>query len=292
MSFLPFVLSLLMILVLGSSFLFTSFRSTSIEKTVILAQNRAHLALMSKQAEADYKTSEIKKPTEKDNNSPHQTTQTPKEQKDKISVFKDKRSKRTGRESSKFNLWPLINDKNKTASISLYKSAIKLIQILYKDADFYKKAKDPELAQKILNEMIAKKKEDFTELFPDNPLLSEIYYKMLKGSNTGYPPLREYFKNEKTDKAPIQWAYASTPVLQAILGEEATKRILAAEKTAWEANHRTKILPKETLRTLLQSHSNSDFDVGQLEAIFSFDRREKGAPHIYVDNKSKVTATR
>ena len=292
MSFLPFVLSLLMILVLGSSFLFTSYRSTSLEKTVILAQNRSHLALISKQAEADFKKSEIKKPTADGKPTQTQEIKPEKEKKDKIPVYKDKRSKRSGRESSKFNLWPLLNDKNKTTSISLYKSAIKLIQILYQDVDFYKKAKDPELARKILDEMIAKKKDDFTQLFPDNPLLSEIYYKMLKGSNTGYPPLREYFKIEKTDKAPIQWAYASTPVLQAILGEEATKRILAAEKSAWEANHRTKTLTKETLRTLLQTHSNPDFDIGQLETIFLFDRREKGAPHTYVDNRNKVTATR
>lgn len=287
MSFLPFVLSLLIILVLGSSFLFTSYRSTSLEKTVILAQHRAHLTLMSKQAEAEYKMSERKKPTVPDN------PQTPatKEKKEKIPVYKDKRSKRYGLESSKVNLWPLLNDKNKTVSSTLYKSAIKLIQILYQDADFYKEAADPKLAQKILDEMIAKKKDDLTGLFPEDEFLAGIYYKMLKGSNTGYPPLGEYFKIEKTDQPPIQWAYASTPVLRALLGDSTTKTILETEKTAWEANHRTKTLPKETLRVLLQK-SNSGFDVSQLTTIFLFDKREKGSPHTYVDGKSKVTASR
>ncbi len=58
--------------------------------------------------------------------------------------------------------------------------------------------------------MLEKKKEDFSELFPNGPL-ADIYYKMLKGTNTGYPALEEYFKIEKTEKKPpINWAYAST----------------------------------------------------------------------------------
>ena len=230
MSFLPFVLSFLLILVLGSSFLFTSFRSTAIEKTVILAQHRAKLGLISKQADAEYKKSQSRKeknPDPKPN----------KEKTNKIAVYKDKRNKRYGLESSKFNLWPLLYDTDVNKHTALKKSAVRLIQILYQDADFYIDAHDPNLAEKILTEMISQKGEDLSQLFPKN-LPSAIYYKMLKGSNTGYPPLGEYFKIEKSDKAPIQWAYATTPILRAVLGDEATNRILAAEKAAWEENHR------------------------------------------------------
>ncbi len=55
MSFLPFVLSFLLILVLGSSLLLTSFRSLAIEKKVILGANHAKLLLISKQADKDFK---------------------------------------------------------------------------------------------------------------------------------------------------------------------------------------------------------------------------------------------
>ena len=286
MSFLPFVLSFLLILVLGSSFLFTSFRSTSLEKTVILAQNRAKMGLLSKQAEADYKKCEIKKETQ----NPSKPKEA-KEKKDKIPVYKDKRNKRCGLDSSKFNLWPLLENKDMNKYSTLKKSAIRLIRILYQDADFYKKAGDPKLAEKILEEMISKKGEDFTQLYPKDEKLAEIYYKMLKGTNTGYSPLGEYFKIEKSDNPRIQWAYATTPILRAVLGDAAAHRVLAAEKASWEENHRKKILPKETLRELLQKHTNPDFDISQLEVIFFFDRKDKGSPHTYVEKQHRVTAS-
>lgn len=287
MSFLPFVLSFLLILVLGSSFLFTSFRSTSLEKTVILAQNRAKLGLLSKQAEAEYKKCEIKK----ENRDPSKPKEA-KEKKDKIPVYKDKRNKRCGLDSSKFNLWPLLENKDMNKYSTLKKSAIRLIQILYQDADFYKKAGDPKLAEKILEEMISKKGEDFTQLYPKDEKLAEIYYKMLKGTNTGYPPLGEYFKIEKSNDPPIRWAYATTPILRAVLGDAAADRVLAAEKASWEENHRKKILPKETLRELLQKNTNPDFDISQLEVMFLFDKTGKGSPHIYVEKQHRVTASR
>lgn len=282
MSFLPFVLSFLLILVLGSSFLFTSFRSTSLEKTLILAQNRAKSTLLSKQADKDYKSSLVTKspgpeePKEK------------KEKKNKPLVYKNKREKRSGLDTSKFNLWPLLNDKN--ASIALYKSAIRLIQILYQDADFYKNGRDPHLARNILDAMISKKGEDFAQLFPKDEHLAGIYYKMLKGSNTGYPSLEEYFKIEKSNDPPIRYAYATTPILRAVLGDAATNRILEAEKASWEENHRTRVLPEEKLRALLQTHTNPDFDISLLKTFFSFDKRKKGSPHLYTENKSKVMA--
>lgn len=280
MSFLPFVLSFLLILVLGSSFLFTSFRSTAIEKTVILAQHRAKLGLISNQAEADYKKNRAKKEKKTDSKST--------KGKDEKAVYKDERNQRDGLESSKFNLWSLFNDKDMNKHDALKKSAVRLIQILYQDTDFNK---DPGFAAKIVDAMVAKKSEELSQ-FPEN-VPPDIYYKMLKGSNTGYPALGEYFKIEKsTDKAPIQWAYAKTPILRAVLGDEATNRILAAEKAAWEENHHKKALPKETLRELLLKHTNPDFDISQLETIFWFGNGDKGIPQIFIEDQSKVMATR
>jgi hypothetical protein len=281
MSFLPFVLSFLLLLVIGSSFLFTSFRSTSLEKTVILAQNRAKLGLISKQAEVDYKKIQPKKSNEE-----KEKNKSDKEKNGKVPVYKDKRNKRCGLDSSKFNLWPLLNN---NSSSKLYESAIRLIQILYQDADFYKNEHDPELAKKILDGMTSKKGEDLSQLFPSTTL-SNIYYKMLKGTNTGYPPLGEYFKIEKSNHAPIQWCYATTPILRAVFGDDAANRILAAEKAAWEENHRKRVLPKETLRELLLKQSNPDFDINQLEKIFWFDNPNKGTPRTYVEKQNKVMA--
>lgn len=278
MSFLPFVLSFLLLLVIGSSFLFSSFRSTSLERMVILSQKKAHLLLISEQAIADYKSTIVRKKPEDSK---------PKETKVKPAIYKDRRNKRQGYEASKFNLWPLLSDKDKTASVHFYNSAIRLIQILYQDADFYKKAHDPDLAKKIVDQMILKKGDDFLKLFPKDEHLAQVYYKMLKGSNTGYPPLGEYFKIEKTDLPPLRWPYATTPVLQAVFGEETTLQILAAEKAAWEENHREWTLSEDKLRKLLQ---NSNFDNTLLKAFFSFNRHDKGLPHTYVESKTNIMA--
>lgn len=295
MSFLPFVVSFLLILVIGSSILLTSFRSLLVEKTVIVGRNSAKLALISKQAEKDFKKlgrkknpSESKTPDQPQDQSQNQ----PRAAKTKVPIYKEKRAKRYGLDSSKVNLWPLFKGDDNALSDALYKITIQLIQTLYQDAEFYKSARDPKLAEKIVQAMLAKKGENFMELFPEGPL-ADIYYKMLKGTNTGYPPLEEYFKIEKIEKkAPINWAYASTEILQAVLGEETTKRILAAEKASWEENHRKRVLTKEKLTALLKTHSSSQFDINQLETVFSFDRKGKGLPHAYIEEKSKVRATR
>lgn len=255
---------------------------------MILAHNRAKLGLISKQAEADYKKSQVRKENKKNNNDKKST----KEKTDKIPVYKDKRNRRCGLDSSKFNLWPLLKDTDMNKHMVLKKSAVRLIRILYQDADFYKNERDPQLAEKILKEMLSQKGEDLSQLFSENQELANIYYKMLKGSNTGYPPLGEYFKIEKSDNAPIRWCYATTPILRAVLGDEATNRILAAEKAAWEENHHTRVLPEETLREFLKNHTNPDFDINQLKTIFWFNKKDKGSPHTYVEKQNKVMATK
>lgn len=280
MSFLPFVLSFLFILVLGSSFLFTSLRSTVIEKTVILAKHRAQLGLITKQAEADYKKG--LKNIKRKNADP-----TP-QRCDKNAVYKDQRNQRDGFNSSKFNLWPLLHGTDMTKFGVFKKSAIRLIQILYQDADFYKDTRDPGLATKIIEAMISQKCDELSQFPKDAP--AEIYYKMLKGTNTGYPALGEYFKIEKTGAAPILWAYATTPILRAVLGDEVTKRVLAAEKAAWDEDHHKRVMPKDALQDLLLKHSNPDFDITHLETMFLFEKLKKGPPLICIENQSKVMA--
>ncbi|HEX4839746.1 MAG TPA: hypothetical protein VFU89_04830 [Rhabdochlamydiaceae bacterium] len=277
MSFLPFVLSFLLILVLGSSFLFTSFRSTAVEKTVILAKHRAKLGLITKQAEAEYKKGLTKQPKS--------SNPTPKG-KDQRAVYQDQRNQREGFDSSKFNLWPLQHNTDMTKYPVVKRSAIRLIQILYQDADFYKKARDPDLAEKIIDALILEKSEELSQTPKKVP--ADIYYKMVKGTNTGYPALGEYFKIEKAAKTPIHWAYATTPILRAVLGDEATKRVLAAERAAWDEDHHKRVMPKEALRDLLLKQSNPDFDITHLETFFSFEKLKKGPPLIYIEDQNKV----
>lgn len=65
MSFLPFVISFLLILVVGSGLLFQTFKSTAVEKTVILSRNEAHLSLRSEQAKKQFKALQARAQKEK-----------------------------------------------------------------------------------------------------------------------------------------------------------------------------------------------------------------------------------
>lgn len=252
MSFLPFVLSFLLILVLGSSVLFNSFRSTSLEKTIILGVHNGKLNLISQQHQTTFKNIEKK---ENDLNKPLKKTHREKALPGK--VYRNRRCERNNLETSKLNLWPLFKGEDVSLSAILYDSAVELIKILYKDADFYKDENDKGLAKAIVDEMLKKKGESFSELSPRDERLAAIYYKMLKGTNTSYPALEEYFSLEKTNKKPVIWRYASAPVLEAILGADALKLILTTEKTFWEANHYKAALSKEELKKPAQECSSN-----------------------------------
>jgi hypothetical protein len=287
MNFLPFVLSFLLIIVLGSSLLFQSFRSTSTEKTIIVSQNRAKLELISIQAAQEYDSIASKKTPEegkKEKKEPPLQGPKPARRTPTEATYIASRSLRQNLDSSKFNLWPVIH--SQVVDPLAYQSAIRLIDILYQKAEFY----DPGLAKKIIDHMIEAKEDSFPKLFPKkDPDLARIYYKMLKGTNTGYPSLEEYFLLDKSDKAPVRFPYASLPVLQAVLGKRITQKILASEEDKWTNNHRTKILTKDELKKLLEHHAG-EFDSNKLDTIFTFNRADKGLPQAKIDPASKVMA--
>jgi hypothetical protein len=285
MNFLPFVLSFLLILVLGGSVMFNSFRSVSIERTIILGVHNAKLDLISDQSKKEL--DRMKKPTKEGAKKPKTKKASPKEK-----TYPDKRNQRNNLQTSKLNFWPCLNGTDKALSDAIYQSTVRLIENLYKETDFYKTVKRDNLARNIVEEMLKKKGETLADLFPADPELAPIYYKMLKGTNTGYPSLEEYLRIEKTETAqPVIWPYASAVVLTAILGEASTQKILAAEKANWEEDHKKGKLTKENLKALLQN-SHPKLEINKLETVFSFQNATKGYPRACAEDKTKVMAVR
>jgi|GEM_PF-1473071 len=287
MVFLPFVVTFLMILVLGGSLLFTSIQNTALEKKIIFSQKSAHLSLMSSQALAKYnllktRAHPIKKPKAKRQTTLLQKAQT------------NSRHSRGFFHSSKFNLWPLVQDKHSPLSKILYDKAVRLIEILYQKESFYQKFHDPELAKKILDAMLENKGEkSLVSLFPKDPILKKIYYQMMQGTNTKYPSLREFFKIEECSKnAPIQFHYASTPVLMAILGKTLGQEVLRSEKEKQKTQNRGTTLTKQQMQQLLLKNPSSEFPFDHLEKVFSFSLKNKGVPELYVDQNLLITATK
>lgn len=282
MNFLPFVLTFLLILVIGSLTLFSSVRSTSLEKKILLAHSKAKLALISEQAKASFKTQS----QEKGKTTSPLDPSTPKLPKLRTKTYTDKRFNRAQYDSSKLNLWPLLENSNPALLKFVSESSKRLIHLLYKEADFYY----PGLADELVNAIEGKKEETFQDLFPKDKKLGQIYYKMLKGTNTSYPSLTEYFKIEATKdkKEPIQFPYASAPVLQAALGEDIAKRIFELEKANWVKNPKQWALTKEQVRELIIQHPNNIFDINHLDIAFLFDRTQKGLPHAHIEETSNI----
>ena len=243
--------------------------------------------LRSEQARKQFKALQIK--AKKDEKASPTQLQEHSKEKVKAKKYVEKRTLRKNKDSSKFNLWPLVFEPDSVASKILYKKAIKLIEILYGETDFYKTSAHPKLATALVDAFLGQKQGDFIKLFPNDPELSKAFYKMLKGTNTGYPRLGEYFKIEECKgKAPICFADASLPVLKSILGEKVTSAILEQEKKKWEVKPKERVLTKEELIKLVQTNRTDITDQMNLEDIFSFAKPESRLPKAYVDEKTAV----
>ncbi len=268
--------------------LFSSFRSVVQEKKVIFAETNTKMDLISEQGRKAFKEKIKKKETKEPKGKKETKTETPKT----TAVFKDRRNQRGGYDVSKFDLGPLLKNSDKASQ----ECAIRLIEALYKDADFYKASPNRDLARSLIHAMLQKKEaKDLMDLFPADKDLAEVYYKMLKGTNTGYPPLSEYFKIEKNTSGPsVNFAFALTPLLKAAFGEENAQKILKKEKAAWDVNHRVQFLQKEELRKLLQASPAPFFDINDLDKVFNFNTigMKKGPPQTLVDPKTQIKASR
>lgn len=275
MTFLPFVLSFLVVLVLGSSYLMQSFQSSAREKAVIMGQRNARLIVIGEQAK------KLARPK-------RQAPQAPREQQKKQKSnkpFEESRDLRLNIEEGKLNLWPILYSQDQHLVKALSQAAIELIEMLYQKADFYKNAHEPGLAKQLVDQMLKKEAETLLDLFPKDEKLAKIYYQMMRGSNTGYPAFHEYFRIEP--QAKIGFAFASTPVLRAVLGNELTKQVLSKEKAKWKNNPRDKILTQQELKELIRRHPTSHLDINMLETIFTFNRT-KGLPQGGIDKELNI----
>ena len=158
-----------------------------------------------------------------------------------------KRKKKPKKEipsSSKLNLWPLIQESKETHK-DLYNTFVKLIEVIYKDAQFFQLKKISHLPSFIADQIIssAKKmqknqnKNDLSNLSLDEKKLQPIYYKMLKGTKhynffekKGYGSLLDFVKisNEKKEEK-LTLAFASDEILYSFFNEKISQAIKKKE---------------------------------------------------------------
>ncbi len=265
MNFLPFVFTFLILLSLLSSFLFSSAFRIARESSFIQAQHQAYLALLSTQAEKSFPKREKKPKKSGEKRLPKKPASVP------VTKSKPPRSFHDGCKESKINL-SFANNRD-----FVEKTTIELIKRLYGPCDFYKSSGVKDAAYLIVKELMKEKIESLEELKFDNPKLDEVYYKMLIGTNTGYPSLNEYVRfGEKTDH-PIHFHHAPKEVLQAVLGEELAQTVFKKESA--------KVLKREVFEQVAYPKLSLEL----INDVFIFSNK-KSPPQIQSAEKGKIRA--
>ena len=282
MNFLPFVVSLLILLTIISSFMFSSVIGTARGKEVILSHHQAYLSLISSQNKKLYEENKPPPITAQ----PKQGKKKPLKQEKKFT--KHRRDRLMGIQESKINLWPMIHGNHPEASKALQSIVAQLITDLYSSSPFFN---SKEIALTLVQEMVSQKIEKLEALSLKDPQLDAIYYKLLKGTNTGYPPLSEYCRLEKQSTPPIHFRYARAPILQAALGKELSQKVLDLEKKQWQQHGRWDALNKDKFQELVQNAPACWIKLDLVPVLFEF-KKKKGAPQILKEDGVKIRAVR
>lgn len=272
MNFLPFVVTFLLLLVLISSSLFSSIMRTARESRVILVEHQAYLKLLSQQNMDSFKP--------KKTNSPARSSHASKK-----GERPEPRSILDGCPQSKLNVFSMIHGNHPQRTHTLAQISIKLIENLYGSCDFYRSSPLKDIAHTIVHQMIDQKIHTLEELKIDNEKLGLIYYKMLKGTNTGYPSLTEYLCLNSKKPSPIYFRYATKPVLRATLGETVATHLFDLEKERWQKNKLYQALLKEEFMPFI----NTQLPTLTLD-IFDFTNTSKEPPEIHREEKEKIRA--
>lgn len=183
----------------------------------------------------------------------------------------------------------------------LYETTAKLIKILYGKCAFFIESKIADLEYQIVDQMLLhfhnQAPNSFAELFPEDPQLRSIYYKMLKGTNryalkspSGYPPLEDFLTlTPLTGKQILQIPYASESLLQALWGDSIAQAIILAEEKKWEKDRKFHTLLENELTTLL-TKVPPNLQLGTLKDYISFStKRPQLEKKRYTDNASQIT---
>jgi hypothetical protein len=277
MNILPFIFTFLILLSFGSYALLqqrlaTTFESKSYRgymRAERLVRNRTQSKLYYRKKSIDQKeTSEKTEPKD----------------------FENPRTIFPPSESSRFNLYSLFHD---NPSPLLYEAAVKLLNILYQHTPFFKK----DLAYRMVDAWIEKghgKKEcAWVDLFPDDPPLREIFYKMLKGTNhydrsshplVGYPPLEDFFHLNHDKNKAVCFPFASEPILSAFFEEKVVLAILDKETLKAQKDRKKYFLDQTELQVLLKDKSP------QITELFNWDTRRSPNEYIKeIDPKTQIT---
>lgn len=243
---------------------------------MIEKQHAAYHKLLSKQNKEAFKR--YRKDPPKGPDKPQKQPQTKEKEEKAPRAFHD------GAEGSKMNIYALYDTSNPQLKHAVQETLIRLIDILYGSCEF---AKGKDVAYSIVKQLMEKEVESLEEVKFKSRELDEIYYKMLRGTNTSYPALGEYVRIDKKAK-PIVFSYAPKQVIRAALGEDLAAKVFEVEKKNWRENHFLKALKKVDFKAFLEADPKVPGEL--LDLLFNFQKDRKGAAQIHREEHEKIRA--
>ncbi len=185
-------------------------------------------------------------------------------------------------ESSKFHLGPLLKAEGDLKQHPLYEPLAQLFRLLYGKCLFKNQDKSEKLEYHLIEEIVKNAKkmpnsENLAELYPEDPHLQKIYYKMLKGTNNytqdvGIPPLEHFVSLEKSEKA-VVLGFASPLLLEALFGKEVASEILNLERKKWSESNNYYYFSKEDFQLVFNKSPNKASLLTVLDSFLDYSKQ-------------------
>jgi hypothetical protein len=200
----------------------------------------------------------------------------------KPKYYLSKRSFSPPFENSKFNLVPLLEHEGELTSHPLFKPLAHFLRLLYQKNLFEKEPAAKKIEYRLLEAIVKKARKSpqvstLADLYPDDPKLSWIYYKMLKGTNQynreeGIPPLGDFIVLHKGAPA-ISLMFASPLLLEALLGAEISTWIMLEEKRKWQESSKYYFISKDDLQPILSKDFSLASSFLALEPFMDYSKK-------------------
>lgn len=228
MNFLPFVL---VIIIIFSLFSLSQFEGAITQKKEFQLYRAYFEGLRETRNQKETSAREAKK-TRVQTSKPKNTNPP------KNKTYKYFREDRVGWDKGRLNLSSLLTNPNTYEGLTTL--AENYVKRLYGKAHFF--PKDENFPKELIQALCAayrdkKTPPPFYEITFQDPVMQDIFYKMIHGTHTydleqriGYPPFASMFTFEKSNGPPMNFHYANLAFLSLLLGEKIKEELVAREK--------------------------------------------------------------
>lgn len=203
-------------------------------------------------------------------------------------------------EESKFNLQALFAHEGPVQLLPLYESLAEYLRALYQKNLFSAHHYPEKIEYKILDALLAKGHalkvvHSFSELYPEDPKLQKLFYKMLKGTTLqnekgGYPAFEDCFSLREKEAA-ICICFATPQILEVLFDKKMADLILEEEKKKWAKEGKNLPISKEELQALLFSNPVHAATLSSIESYLGYSAHSAARKVVWgKDRRTGITA--